>query len=320
MRRAAAAAILLLLSVSMLFAYDPRLSAMGRIGVGVSGTEMQSYGNPAAVFFDDNSYTFSVSGTLGDVVGLANWPCYPSSSLEALFVANMITAGMDITYQSENRRESDHVDLKQSVTLDVNFSAGYNFISAGVGVTGGSQQQRLDVPMATLTDFPVQSVFAPFDRVVNSEFIQLRAGVMMHFGQFFVGVLLDNLLHKDGSSTTLKWSEVFDGTGVGAYWSRPEYSSRGRMNNIVVSAGAEVKNIFNQDERTFNTGAELKFRMVRDSSFFFRTGYSALWDDFLAGTVTAGLGVNLRRVELSGNIDVPIGGYSVVRMTARVLF
>ena len=60
--------------------------------------------------------------------------------------------------------------------------------------------------------------------------------------------------------------------------------------------------------------------MVRDSSFFFRTGYSALWDDFLSGTVTAGLGVNLRRVELSGNIDIPIGGYPAARMTARVLF
>ena len=320
MRKAAAAAVLLLLSVSMLFAYDPRLSAMGGIGVAVSGTEMQDYGNPAAVFFDENSNTFSLSGTLGDIMGLDNWPCYPSSSLEALFVANMITAGMNITYQSENRRENDHVDLKQSVTQDVNFSAGYNFISAGVGVTGGSQQQRLDVPMASFTDFPVQSVFAPFDRVVNSEFIQLRAGVMMHFGQFFVGVLLDNLLHKDGSSTTLKWSEVFDGTGVGAYWSSPEYSSRGRMNNFVGSAGAEVKNIFSKEERTFNTGGEIKFRMVRDSSFFFRTGYSALWDDFLSGTVTAGLGVNLRRVELSGNIDIPIGGYPAARLTARVLF
>ena len=99
---------MLLLSVSMLFAYDPRLSAMGGIGVAVSGTEMQDYGNPAAVFFDENSNTFSLSGTLGDIIGLDNWPCYPSSSLEALFVANMITAGMDITYQSENRRENDH--------------------------------------------------------------------------------------------------------------------------------------------------------------------------------------------------------------------
>ena len=320
MRKAAAVVLLLLVSVAMLFAYDPRLSAMGNIGVSVSGTEMQSYGNPAAVFFDENPYTFLVSGTIGDVMGLDKWPCYPSSSLEALFVANMITAGMEVSYQAENRRDNDHVDLKQSVTLDVNFSAGYNFFSAGVGVTGGSQQQRLDVPMESLFDFPVQSVFAPFDRVVNSEFIQLRAGMMMHLGQFFVGVLLDNLLHKDGSSMTFKWSEIFDGTGIGMYWSMPEYTSRGRMNNLVVSAGAEVKNLFNDDERTFNTGAELKFRMVRDSSTVFRTGYSALWNDLFHGTITAGLGVNIRKVGFYGNIDIPIGGYPVGRITARVLF
>ena len=320
MKKAVAVALLLLIAVSMLLAYDPRLAAMGGISVAVSGTEMQSYGNPAAVFFDENPYTFLISGTMGDVMGLDKWPCYPSSSLEALFVANMITVGMEVAYDSENRRDNDHVDLKQNVTLDVNFSAGYNFFSAGVGVTGGSQMQRLDVPMETFFDFPVQSVFAPFDRVVNSEFIQLRAGMMMHLGQFFVGVLLDNLLHKDGSNMSFKWGEIFDGTGAGLYWSMPEYSTRGRMNNIVVSAGAEVTNLFNDEERTFNTGAELKFRFVRDSNFTVRTGYSALWDDLFHGTITAGLGLNIRKVGFYGNIDIPIGGYPVGRITARVLF
>ena len=155
---------------------------------------------------------------------------------------------------------------------------------------------------------------------IKSRIISVLMIMMMHLNQFYVGVLLDNLLHKDGSNMSFKWGEIFDGTGVGMYWSMPEYSSRGRMNNIVVSAGAEVTNIFNDDDRTFNTVAELKFRFVRDYNFTVRTGYSALWYDLFHGTITAGLGLNIRKVGFYGNIDIPIGGYPVGRMTAHVLF
>ena len=320
MKKTAAAAILLLVTLSMLLAYDPRLSAMGGIGVGVSGTEMQSYANPAAVFFDDNSFTFAVNGTLGDVVGIDSWPCYPQASAGAMFVASMITAGMNVTYNAENRRPNDHVDLIQDVRLDVNIAAGYSFLSAGVGVTGGSQMQRLDVPMKVITDFPVQSLFAPFDRKVNSEYIQLRAGMMARFGQFTVGILLDNMLQKTDSGVSFVWRRIFDGTGAGVFWSSPEYSARGRMNNLVYSAGAEVRNIFKPSERTLNAGAEVRLRFVRDSGVSVRAGYSALFDSLGKGTVTAGLGVTLGHFEFAGNADFPIGGHAVLRASVTALF
>ena len=319
MKKTAAAVILLVVSVSMLFAFDPRLSAMGGIGVGVSGTEMQSYPNPAAVYFDENSFTFVVNGTLGDVIGIDSWPCYPEASAGVMFVANMITAGMNVTYNSENRRDNAHVDLIQDVRLDVNIVAGYSFLSAGVGVTGGSQMQRLDVPMKVITDFPVQSLFAPFDRKVNSEYIQLRAGMLARFGQFSFGILLDNLLQKTDTGVAFVWRRIFDGTGAGVFWSSPEYSARGKMNNLVFSAGAEVRNIFKPSERTLNAGAEVKLRFSRDSGVSVRAGYSALVGSLGTGTVTAGLGVTLGHFEFAGNADFPIGGHPVVRATVTAL-
>ena len=320
MKKTAAAIILLLVTVSLLFSYDPRLSAMGRIGVGVSGIEMQSYANPAAVYFDENTFTFSICSSLGDTAGIDSWPCYPEASLGVMFVANMITAGMNVTYNTENRRSNAHVDLIQDVQLDVNFAAGYGFLSVGVGVTGGSQLERLDVPMADMTDFPVQSLFAPFDRKVNSEYIQLRAGMMARFGQFTVGLLLDNLLQKTDSGMSFEWRHIFDGTGVGFFWTSPDYSARGRMNNLVYSAGAEVRNIFKPLQRTLNAGAEVRLRFVRDSGVSLRAGYSALTESLGNGTITTGLGVTLGHFEFAADADFEIGGYPVLRAAVTALF
>ena len=319
MKKLAAALLILLIPAALLCAYDPRLTAMGGIGVGVSGTEMLSYTNPAAVFFDDNPYTFALSTSFADVVGIDPWPCNPESSLEALFTANLVTAGIDISYTSENRRENARVDVYQDVKLDVCITAGYGIISAGVGVTGGSRMQRLDVPMAELTDFPVQTLFAPFDRVVNSEYIQLRAGMMFNLGQFYVGVLLDNLLQKTDSGMSFKWDSIFNGTGTGLYWSSPEYSARGRMNNFVFSAGAEVRNIFKSDERALSAGAEVRFRFTRTSGVSVRAGYGSVLKSLGSGTVTAGIGGDFGHFSVALNADFPTGGHPVLRATVIAL-
>lgn len=319
MKKFAAALLILMIPAALLCAYDPRLTAMGGIGVGVSGTEMLSYTNPAAVFFDDNPYTFALSTSVADVVGIDPWPCNPSSSLEALFTANLVTAGIDITYNAVNRRENAHVDVIQDVKLDVNVSAGYGIFSAGVGVTGGSQMQRLDVPMDDLTDFPVQTLFAPFNRVVNSEYIQLRAGMMLRLGQFHMGVLLDNLLQKTDSGMSFKWDSIFNGTGTGLYWSSPEYSARGRMNNFLFSAGAEVRNIFKSEERRLSAGAEVRFRFTRTSGVSVRAGYTSLLNKLGSGTVTAGIGGDFGHFSVALNADFTIGGHPVLRATVLAL-
>ena len=319
MKRLAAVLLILLIPAVLLCAYDPRLTAMGGIGVGVSGTGMLSYVNPAAVFFDDNQYTFALSPSMADVVGLDRWPCNPSSSLEALFTASLVTVGIDISYSAVNRRENSHVDVIQDVKLDVNVSAGYGIFSAGVGVTGGSKMQRIDVPMDAMTDFVVQTLFAPFDRVVNSEYIQLRAGMMVNLGQFYIGVLLDNLLQKTDSGMSFKWDTIFNGTGTGVYWSSPDYSARGRMNNFVFSAGAEVRNLFKSDERTFSAGAEVRFRFTRTSGFSVRGGYTSELRTPGSGTVTTGVGAEFPYFSVAFNADFPIGGNPALRATVMVL-
>ena len=285
---------------------------MGDIGVSVSGTKMQSYPNPAAVFFDESEFTFAIRGRLSDTLGVASVPYLPNSQLDALFVADLITMGIDLSFESINPTEKEdghHVDLIQHTSLNVNLGAGYNFFGIGVGITGGSSRQRLDVPMALLWDFPVQSVFAPFDRVVNSEYIQVDAGMMFKFGQFSIGLLLDDVLDNTGAGTTLTWESLLYESAVGVYWSRQEYSSRGKANNFIYSFAVEANGTYVNDPRELDillkAGAELEYRMVRDSSISLRFGYRAARTTLANGIITAGIGLSIRKLEFALNAVFP---------------
>ena len=307
--------LILILATAAAAAYadDPRLSAMGDAGVGYSGANMQSYPNPAAVFFNESDFTFGFRGMVSDTLGAGHVPNLPYSNLNVLFVADLITMGIDVSFESVNPNEKDdghRVDIIQHTTINVNLGAGYKFFSVGVGITGGSLRQRLDVPMGLLWDFPVQSVFAPFDRVFNSEFIQVDAGMMFRFGQFSVGVLLDDVLDNSGAQTTITWGSLFFGTNVGIYWSREEYSSRGKANNLLYSFAFEADIDYSKDYREFDiffkSGAELTYRLVRDSSVSLRMGYKAMQDDLQHGIITAGLGMSIRRLEFALNGNIPL--------------
>jgi hypothetical protein len=312
-------AVLLILTIGTLSAIDPRLSAMGGLGVAVRGADMQSYPNPAAVYFDDNRMTFSFHMDAEDTIGEESIPYIPSSSLDVLFIADMLTLGIEIDCYTIPRMDNYNVNLFQEAILSFNYSAGIGAFSAGIGVTGGSIQQRLDVTMDSFWDFPVQAYLSPFDRVVNSEFIQVRAGLMAVAGNFSFGMLMSNILERTDEGTKFNFETLFSQTGFGAYYTRSQYSSRGILNNFLYSFGAEVDYAFSED-RIIRTGAELQFRMVRDSSVSLRAGYNAFLRDFENGNLTLGLGVTIRMIELSANVDIPSGGNPRAKVILTVLF
>ena len=332
MKRLTVCLILILLVASAAFAFDPRLSAMGDADIGVSGSSMQSFPNPAAVYFDESDFTFAIRGRVSDTLGVAKVPYLPDSDTNLLFVADLISMGIELSFESVNptdKEDGHHVDLIQHTTLNVNLAAGYGHFSAGVGITGGSRRQRLDVPMSRLWDFPVQSVFAPFDRVVNSEFIQVDVGLMFRYGQLSVGLLLDDVLDNSDGSTTLSWASLLYESAVGVYWSRQEYSSRGKANNLIYSfafdANGKITEHIDSGNRrslrlgfTYNAGAELTYRMVRDSSVSLRAGYKAPGDELAKGTWTAGLGVCIRTLEFALNAVIPTAEEEHVSVAAYV--
>jgi len=312
-------AVLMILTLSTVSAMDPRLSAMGGIGIAVRGADMQSYPNPAAVYFDDNRMTFSFHMDAEDTMGEKSIPYIPSSSLDVIFIADMLTLGIEIDCYTIPRSDSDNVNLFQEAVLSFNYSAGIGAFSAGIGVTGGSIQQRLDVTMDSFWDFPVQAYLSPFDRVVNSEYIQVRAGLMAVAGNFSFGMLMSNILERTDEGTKFNFETLFSQTGFGVYYSRSQYSSRGILNNFLYSFGAEVDYAFS-DDRLIRTGAEFQFRMVRDSSVSARAGYTAVLNDMKNGTISLGLGVMIRMIELSANVDLPANQNPRAKVILTILF
>ena len=138
-------------------------------------------------------------------------------------------------------------------------------------------------------------------------------------GNFSFGMLMSNILERTDEGTKFNFETLFSQTGFGAYYTRSQYSSRGILNNFLYSFGAEVDYAFSED-RIIRTGAELQFRMVRDSSVSLRAGYNAFLRDFENGNLTLGLGVTIRMIELSANVDIPSGGYPRAKVILTVLF
>ena len=319
MKKIALLAAVLILAVGTLCAIDPRLSAMGGIGIAVRGADMQSYHNPAAVFFDDNRMTFSFHVDVEDTLGERPIPYVPSSAMDINFMADMLTLGIEIDCFALPRTDNSNVNLFQETILSFNFSAGIGSFSAGIGIRGGSVQQRLDVKMDSVWDFPVQAYLSPFDRVVNSEYIQVSAGLMAVAGGFSMGILMSDILERTDSGTRFNFRTLFSHTGFGIYYSRSQYSSRGIMNNFIYSIGVDLDSAFT-DDRVLNAGVELQFRMVRDSSISARAGYSAPLSYFGNGTITAGLGFMFRRIELALNADFPKDEKPRAKVMLTVLF
>lgn len=315
------ASVLCLLAMAPAVARNvgPRLAAMGGVGVAVID-DSQTYSNPASVYFYDGEYSFLLGTYLSDYIGVASWPYVPSTAIKGAFTGQRMALDFSVSFDSENPRESGNVDVYQTTTIDVNLSAGYGPVSAGLGISGGSVRQRLDVPMDHMGDYLMQLFLAQYDRVVNSEFLQVKAGLMVKRNQLSLGVLFDNILDKDGAKTTFNFRTLFAHTGIGFYWSRDEYSKRGQMNHLVYSLAGEIDNLFTSSSRCMNLGGELVFRLVRDFSISARAGYSHVFSHTEQSRYTFGVGLYTGNLKASTYLEFPNDGPISISMNGTLEF
>lgn len=307
----------MILAMAPVMAEDlsPRHKAMGGVGIAVID-DSQSYPNPASVYFYSADKAFLLETSASDLISRNALPYVPATFIKGSFTGERLALNLCVSFEAQNPQPDGAVDIFQTTTIDINLSAGYGPIGVGFGISGGSIRQRLDVPMDTVPDYFMQFFFSQFDRVVNSEFLQARAGFLFRNGQLSLGLLLDDILDKDGTKTTLSWASLFEHAGLGAYWTRDEYSRRGKMNNLIYSFALEVNNLFRNSTRCLNTGAELAFRLVRDFSVSLRGGFSSTFRDFSSCTWTLGLGLNIDALRVCANFFLPHGQSSSFELTA----
>lgn len=295
-----------------------RLRSMGGIGIAVSDSRHPSVVNPAALFFmgEDNSFVLDTSfqdsfkPNSGEI-----FPVYPASGLKGTFIGKMIALSLGFDYTVENTSSSDatkYYNIYQESEIKIDLTAGIGNFGAGIEIFGGSQKQRLNVPIhesTALSDFFFQTFFTSFDRKTDSEYIQINLGFMYKVGEFSFGFMFNDILDNTTSKTSLSWQSFISESGFGIYYIRNEYGKRGKLNNFGISAGLDISNIFDNSSRTLHVGLELSYMLVKDYGFYFRTGYKALFNSFSNGSHTFGLGTKLGNGDFSLNFSFPVSVY-----------
>ncbi len=316
-------AVLLLLFITVLIPVfatfdDARLEAMGSIGIGVSDSRHPTVKNPASLYFFEEDRAFIINGQYLDAF-LPNsgetFPSLPSAGFNASFLGKMISFTLGFDYYTEANGTIDGIkyyNIYQETEIKLNLSAGYGMFSAGIGISGGSSKQRSGAAIhnnTALADFFIQTFLTSYERLLDSEYLQINLGLMFKSGGLSIGLMCDNIMDNDGSKTTISWDSFMSEAGIGIYYALDEYGKRGRLNLFNFSVGAEVDNIFTKETRALNAGFELAFMLAKDYCLYFRSGYKALFNDFDLGTHSFGFGAQLNNVEFYANAYFPVSLY-----------
>ena len=318
--RAVVLLVLFLITLVPIFADfdDARLEAMGSIGIAVSDDRHPSVINPASLYFYQEERSFIVNGKYSDSFIFNSgepFPILPNTGFNVSFIGKMISFSIGFDYDVDALSSTDEItnyNLYQESQIRLNASIGYGNFSAGLGIYGGSSKQRTNISIhknSTISDFFVQTFLTTYDRMLDSEFLQLNLGFMFKSGGLSIGILCDNILDSDGTKSTLSWNSFISEAGIGFYYALDEYGKRGRLNLLNFSVGIEVKNVFTKETRALNAGFEVGLMLAKDYGFYFRTGYKALFDAFGSGTHSIGLGAQLDNVDLNFNANVPVSLY-----------
>ena len=297
---------------------DARLEAMGSIGTAVSDDRHPTIVNPAALYFYEEDQTFVLNWQYQDSFLLNSgeaFPSYPSSAFNGSFIGKMISFSIGFDFSVDNAGEGEGVNyynIYQESEIRLNLSVGLGSFSAGIGIYGGSSKQRSTVPIHTNSaaiDFFSHTFLATYDRMLDSEFLQMNLGFMFKKSGLSIGILCDDILEIDGSKTSLSWKSFLSQAGIGIYYVSSEYGRRGSLNTFGYSGGLEISNLFTGSTRSFSAGVELSLLLAKDYSLYLRTGYHAFFKNFGFGTHTLGLGVKLNKVELYANAHFPMSVY-----------
>lgn len=322
MKRIRTLVLLFLFFVSVVPIYatfdDARLEAMGSIGIAVSDARHPTIINPASLYFFDEEHLLVLNAQYLDSFvpnSDETFPSLPTSGFNASFIGKMISFTLGFDYNVEPigvDGDTKYYNLYQRSEIKLNLSAGISNFSAGIGISGGSSKERTNVPIyksTALADFFAQTFLTSYDRVLDSEFIQINFGFMFKSGGLSIGFLCDNVLDNDGLKTTISWNSFINETGIGIYYASDEYSKRGRLNMFNFSAGVEIKNIFTAETRALNAGVETALVFAKNYGFYLRTGYQASFKSIGLGVHSIGLGAQLSNVEFYVNAHFPVSLY-----------
>lgn len=285
-----------------LFALEnPYAQSMGLTSLAMTDSEIASFVNPAQTYFFDNSHSFEFTLRSSDNWGkgmLSN----PGFDINGVFAAKRISVGFSSRLNSVPIAANTY-NITNESELDVTAAYGFKFFSAGVGVTAGSTKVRKNLDIRhdrRLFDLIKNSFFEEFNRIKDSEYITVRAGVQFKFKQLSIGAVVNNLV--DGSeSNAPAWGERVN---LGFFWQQDKFAERGQLKPFVLSAGVEFLKMASS-KCELRAGFDATIQLVRDYTISVRAGLAAPIAHFSKGNQIISVGAKLKMIDCSFSLIFP---------------
>lgn len=311
--------LIVVLAMFSLFAgqTNRRLDTMGGIGIAAKGGAFSFFRNPASLFFNEGGSRLLFEGELGDSFSTSGEefiPANPVTHLNGMVSGGMISCRISLDYTvDKDRRMGDvwNCNAYQTSEINLQLAAGYGGFGAGIGILGGSKSQRISIevdPQKAISDYITECFFGPYDRVSNSEFLQINVGMMYSFGSLCAGVIFDNVLDKTGNKTSVSMDSFFSETGIGVFYTRPEYNNLGHLNLWGYSIGADISKLLAPEERTLHLGGELTYRLMGSYSISILAGYNSVLRTIGDGVLSVGGSADIGVIRLTLGLDFPTNG------------
>lgn len=294
---------------------DLQTRAMGGISPSGTGNSITFFQNPAGVYFYNQTQKFVLQTTFFDTHGSDDFIFFeqPEINIKGLFIGSRIALGLGAdSYASDlNIISSELRNYTNFRRFDIALSAAYGYKNFAIGGTvyGGSYSHKPNVEIEKDKAFShliSKAFFAEHTRVVNSEFVDIRFGMMCKLDSMSISVKSDKTLSYTGSQKDLSFKDALDTTCFGIYFNRDRYRRRGRLNNWVFTAGVEGNNVFDKDSAQFCAGAEVGLQLSRDYTVSLRFGYNSMMKNMDDGSVTFGVGSRLGKIDIGLMCEMPM--------------
>lgn len=297
------------------FDQDFRTLSMGGISVSGTGNEISYFSNPASIYFynQKQKFIFQTSVFNNHDEGSSIILEKPELYFKGLFIGKAVALGLggdlyvtDMKVTGSNSR--NYTGLRR---FDIALSAAYGYgnFAFGGSVYSGSSTSNPNIEIkkdSALADFAVKALFAEHTRLSNSEFVNIRFGMMYNISRLSFSAKSDRLLSYAGNQKELTFDDALDSVCLGMYYNRDRFRKRGRLNTWVFSAGAEVRNVFEDKEATLNTGAEIGLQLSVDYNVNLRFGYRSFLEHLDEGWTSFGLGARLEKFDIGLIYEKPI--------------
>ncbi len=303
--------LVLLFSVFCAFSadLDGQRLALGNMKAAANWDFMTDFSNPAFLCVYDANHRMVLSAGNNSFVA-SPFPYGQLNGASVSFIASNMSLSLDLSWFPEKQNDGLYT-LKHRFAVNTQLAYQYKDFSFGLGFSGGSESERKDIELEEklFSGLFSETFFGRYKTVLDSESVELSAGIIYHNSGFTFGILCENIFESD-SKFEVSFDSVADSIDCGFWYEMDRYNRRGRLRDSVVGFGCEFQRIFDFYQRSFNAGICYNHQFSRNFNLFCTAGADiSFYDTVQESFQTLGFGVLFNPVKFTCVCEFPFGIY-----------